>query len=878
MQTIALDQPGWLARLSRRVVAGVLCLVVSSGFTSAQVQVRAPDGGDAALLQISVDAPVGDILQTYLSPDAQQLAIVLSGQADLTAWQGIADRLVAADSLIMAASTEGLRGGSGIVLELARPVSLDDERLSVIDATTARWVVELGPAATRDDVPAALDSDSGPALAGIEARQRGAVTEVTLLGRRNLLAEVMFEPGTDRVLLIFPGGQQLGLEAALPEDWPQALGDPSIGRSPNGGRVLIFEGEGPLDLVGATSELDATRLVSRTRLLFGRDQAPDAAELPAPDTIALLDGEGLSFRVTGDPQMRVQPFLLADPARLIVDLLGVAPGNAESLVDELAGTADPQTVRAVELGRTRLGSARIRIDLARDYAQGLALDTVPFVSTGMSGEIDIALPEPARYFENFAGSAQPITLETQGLRLTLPEGFADETAPSLGLGSTQLLDEFYGDSEDVDAVGAGEQFSLRRALADALARDPQYQAALASARAEREALPQALAGYRPSVSLVGRGSYSEQDVRESGTITPGETSVAAYSYALEVAQPILRGAALREIQQARVALEQAEAAERAARQDLILRLAQAYLQVLQALDESELARAEREALAAQLELAEQRFERGLGNRNELNDARSGLAIARAREIQRRNELDDARLALKEIVGAEVAGLEGFRADFTPSLPFPDQPAPWITAAEAQNPELRTRLLANRIAQLEVDRQRATRLPTLDLTASAGRQSDDQTLFSEDRQEIDTAQVALELRMPLYSGGRTSSLIREAQARLTESVQQAEGERRRVERAVRSSFLGVVSTAELMDALKASLEAEEVRLQTRIEGLESGVDSQIEVLEAYQQYFAVRRDYAEVRLDYLVNRLSLQQAVGTLDERDLGELDRLLDTY
>ncbi len=874
---------GCLATLRRWVFVGLLMLPMA---VSASLNVVAREESGQPSLSFTLDIPVGELLQTYLSPDGRQLAVVLDSEADIQEWRALAAMLVDADPLITGFSTEGLRGGPGIVLELSRPVTIADERIAVLDAMTAQWSVKLAVVSASAvpgqiaDAPADLTPTAGreDALAGIEARQRGGVTELTLLGRRNLIAEVVFEQSPDQLVILFPSGQQLGLADALPFVWPERLGEPVLRRRPNGAEALIFDTDGPLDLVGATSELDSGQLLSRTRLLFGADLAPRDGQFAPPTAISIVPGEGLGLRVEGDAAMPVQSFLLADPPRLVVDLLGVSPTAAQAAVAELESQIDLGYVAGLSLSQTRLGSARVRIDLAGDYARGLALDTVPFIQRLSPGQIDIALPESSRLFEGFAGRSEPVTLEAQGLRLTLPDGFADESAPTLGLGSTQLLDEFYGDLDQPDPIGEGERFSLRRALTDALARDPIYQAALAAARAEREALPQALAGYRPQVSLVGRGSVSEQNVQESGTINTGKTEVQAYSYSLEVAQPIIRAPALREIEQARIALEQAEEAEQAARQALILRLAQSYLQVLKALDETELARAELEAIEAQFALAEQRFERGLGTRNELNDARSGLAIARARQIQRQNELDDARLALKEIVGVEVAALEGFRGDFTPSLPFPDNAGPWIRAAEQQNPELRSRLLANRIAQLEVERQQAGRLPTLDLSLSAGRQADDQTLFSDDRQEIDTLQVALEMRMPLYSGGRTTSLITQAQERLTETLQRAEGERRRIERAVRSSFLGVVSTAELMEALQESLAAEETRLQTRIEGLESGVESQIEVLDAYQQYFAVRRDYSEVRLDYLINRLSLQQAVGALDERDLDELDRLLDVY
>lgn len=871
----------------------VACAVVKLLFASAaiaNVQVSTDLADDRATISIHLRAPIGDVLQTYLSPDSRRLALVLSPEANLAQWQAIAEDLEAADPFIQRVSTEGFRGGPGIVLQLREPVTLTSETLSVIDAESIRWSVELlarsrtAPDAAPEDrateaPPPDTREDRQPlALASVESRPRGDMLELTLLGRRDLMAEVIFESDPERLILRFPAGQRLGLRRALADQWPELLGDPVRRRSRDGEERLIFEPRVPLDLIGATSELDAERALSRTRLLFGRDSRPSLTDDEVPRSMRFSVADGPRLTVTGDPTGPVQAYLLADPPRLIVDLPGVTPDQARPLLSELEESLDGNYVVGFEMGRSRLGSARVRLDLARAYAAGLALDMIPFVRELDTGEVAVALPETTRILDGIARSAEPISLEAGGLRLSLPEGFADEMGVAEGLGSTLLLDEFYTDLDVPAEEELGERFSLRRAFRDALARDPQYQAALAAARAEREALPQAVAGYLPQVALVGNRSYSEQDVRASGTLETGRTDVSAWSYSLEVSQPVLNAPALQQIRQARVVVEQTKAAVQAAQQDLILRVAQSYLQVLQALDEAEVARAEREALQAQFDVAEQRFLSGLGERNELNDARSSLAIARARQIQADNQLDDARLALKEIVGVEVAGLDGFRGDFNPSLPFPDEPSVWIQAAETNNPALRSQLLSNRIARLEIQRQRAQRLPTVDLAASAGRQADDRTLFSEERQDIDSAQVALEVRMPIYTGGRTTSVVREAQERLTESLQQSESERRRVERAVRSAFQGVASTAELMRALRESIEAEETRLQSRIEGLESGVVSRIDVLNAYRQYFSVRRDYASVRLDYLVNRLSLQQAVGTLDERDLAELDRLLDVY
>lgn len=324
-----------------------------------------------------------------------------------------------------------------------------------------------------------------------------------------------------------------------------------------------------------------------------------------------------------------------------------------------------------------------------------------------------------------------------------------------------------------------------------------------------------------------------------------------------------------------MAIEQARLGVLISEQELMVRLTTVYLNVLLATDELQLAESELDAFTAQFELAETRFRAGLGDLGEFNDALSRMTIAEARQIKAQNNLDDTRLAFKEIVGEEIGVLSGFQGDFRPALPFPAVVEPWIDAALDQNLTLQARQVGTRIADLQVRRQRAERLPTVDFVASMRRSSDDQTLFSSDRQELDALEGSLRLNMPLYAGGRPASLIREASARRDREAQLAERERRKSERDVRSAFRGVNANAQMLEAFREAVRAEQVRLETRLRGFESGVESQVAVLDAYQQYFSVRRDFSQARFEYLLNRLALKQAVGSLSRADLNELDRLL---
>jgi len=167
------------------------------------------------------------------------------------------------------------------------------------------------------------------------------------------------------------------------------------------------------------------------------------------------------------------------------------------------------------------------------------------------------------------------------------------------------------------------------------------------------------------------------------------------------------------------------------------------------------------------------------------------------------------------------------------------------------------------------------LPTLDAVASQSRQDASGTLFGGP-QDIVSREVSARLNVPIYSGGNTSSLVREAQARRDKAVEEQEEELRKTERTARSAFLGVQASVSSLDALRKNVIAQESALETKLEGLRVGVQSVVTVVDAYRLFFSARRDYLQARYDYLINRLRLKQSVGSLSQNDLELLATLLD--
>ena len=218
----------------------------------------------------------------------------------------------------------------------------------------------------------------------------------------------------------------------------------------------------------------------------------------------------------------------------------------------------------------------------------------------------------------------------------------------------------------------------------------------------------------------------------------------------------------------------------------------------------------------------------------------------------------------------------FQGDFETTAPVPAEPDAWVNAALQQNLALQTRDMAVEIAALEITRQKAAHHPTLDLEGSYGHNKTKSLIVRGADDESETFQVAVTLNVPIYSGGRTSSLVRESEAQMRKTRLEQEDEQRLVERIVRSTFMRVQNTTLTLKALRQVVSAQEGALQARVKGVEAGLFNMIDVLDAQRQYYTARRDYLQARYDYLVDRLKLKQSVGTLSRADLEDLDALLN--
>jgi outer membrane protein len=418
------------------------------------------------------------------------------------------------------------------------------------------------------------------------------------------------------------------------------------------------------------------------------------------------------------------------------------------------------------------------------------------------------------------------------------------------------------------APGARGQ-TLLEAYALALKSDPKFKAAQAESGASGTAIDQARAGFLPTARFEREHTESRQQILRSDNpvFSAGTTNFPTDNRTLFISQPIFRKEVIERFAQAKAVVRQAEFLLLAAEQDLILRTTSAYLAVLAAGDGLAFAVAEREAVGKALELARERLKGGLGTITNQYDAAARFAVAQAREIEARNKLRDARQGLREITGKMIERMQALRPEFPLESPDPAVVERWVEAAFEQNLMLRARREGVEVAKQEVERQRAGHWPSVNVLLTRNRRDTGSTLFGGGS-NIDTTDLMVRLTVPIFEGGLTTAVTQEAAFRYQKSQEELEQERRSVERVTRAAYDATLSGVSLVRALGESVMAQEGALKAKEQGYRAGLNTLLPVLDAQRDFYFVKRDHAQARYEYLVNRLKLKQAAGTLAESDL----------
>ena len=422
---------------------------------------------------------------------------------------------------------------------------------------------------------------------------------------------------------------------------------------------------------------------------------------------------------------------------------------------------------------------------------------------------------------------------------------------------------------------------LFQAYRDAQRYDAVYAAARHTLAAGRERLPQGRALLLPSLSLTGTAQRQrvDTDTNEPPPLfTPPSPPVRfpdSLGYTLTFTQPLFRWANWLQYVQADHQVAQAEAAFGQASQDLAVRVAVAYFEVLAAQDSLELVRAQKLATAELLAQAKRNFEVGTATITDTHEAQARYDLINAQELATLNDLENRRRALQLLTGKEYTDIRPLRADIKLPPPNPNDMAAWVDLAEKQNFAVLIQQAATEVAALDARRATAAHMPTLDIVVTHGENRNMRFSAETSRSEISTTSVGVQLAMPLFQGGGIDSREREAAALSLKAREDLQNARRTAALATRQAYLAVISGIAQIGALEQAVVSSQSALDSNRLGFEVGVRINIDVLNAQQQLFSTRRDLATARYGTIANHLRLKAAAGALREEDLEEVSRAL---
>jgi len=343
------------------------------------------------------------------------------------------------------------------------------------------------------------------------------------------------------------------------------------------------------------------------------------------------------------------------------------------------------------------------------------------------------------------------------------------------------------------------------------------------------------------------------------------------NFNVNLTQPLFHWEHWIQLSQSDNQIAQAEADYQTELQKLMVKITEAYFNVLSAEDNLEFSRSEKQAIARQLEQAKQRFAIGLIDITESRQAQAAFDTATANEIEASNNVDNQKEALTEIIGGQDLELNNMGEIIPLTRPEPDDISIWSDSAEVGNFNIISAFNQMEFSRKAIDLQRTGHLPKLDLVASLGEYDTTSQFGLRGSTEI----VGVRLNVPLFEGGAVNSRTQQAIYKYEQAKEQLTAAKRAVNRQVKDAYRGITTSISRVEALKTAVSSAEVAVQSTEAGFEVGVRTLVEVLDEQRNLYRAKRDYSRTRYDYLLNSIRLKQASGNLAQEDIEQINHLL---
>ena len=422
-------------------------------------------------------------------------------------------------------------------------------------------------------------------------------------------------------------------------------------------------------------------------------------------------------------------------------------------------------------------------------------------------------------------------------------------------------------------AGTAQAQNLMSLFETARGFDATYKAAQYQYTANLSKGEQAKAVLLPTVGLSANMNKTDVDLIAASQTVSSQSRSAT----LSASQPLFRPANTATYQQGMRQLELAGTQLKAAEQDLMVRLSQAYFDVLISRESLDFVKAQKVAVAEQLAAAKRNFEVGTSTITDTREAQARYDLVLAQEIAADNDLRIKRLALNQLVGLNNIEPKSLATNAKLTLPVSKSVDDWVQLSSESNPSVIQSRAALEIAKLEIAKAEAGHKPTLDLVAgyTPTRYKNGKGINSS-QIDANTNSLTLSFNVPLFAGFATQNRIKETVALEDKARSDLDAAERNIAQATRTAFFGLQSGIGQVNALQAAEASSQSALDANKLGYQVGVRINIDVLNSQSQLFQTKRDLAKARYDVLLGQLKLRQAAGTLTEADLASINALLN--
>lgn len=410
---------------------------------------------------------------------------------------------------------------------------------------------------------------------------------------------------------------------------------------------------------------------------------------------------------------------------------------------------------------------------------------------------------------------------------------------------------------------------LMQIYQEALINDPQYASARASLMAGQEKSVQGLSKLLPQIS--GAAKYNR--TKYESIPHTSETN-----YSVNLTQPLFDWGSYQNYEKSKLAVSVSEAQFASAQQELIIRVAQAYFDVLTAQDVLVFAQSQKIAIAEQLESAKRSFEVGTTTITDVHEAQARYDLADAQEYAAASDLEIKRAALEQIIGKQPDHLSPLRKGVNVSAPEPNRLNTWVNFSEQQNYSVIASEMELEMAKRDIAINRAGHYPTVNLVAGYNHTNSEREfrIAEQITRADDSGSIGIQMNIPIFSGFAVTSKVRESIALEDKARNDLVASKRSAAQLAREAYLGLNSGLSQIRALEAAEVSSLSALESNKLGYEVGVRINIDVLNAEQQVFSTRRDLTQARHTAIINALKLKYAAGILNDNDIQQINMLLE--